>query len=209
MVANQSRVDELAQNQRHFQEQLNELAERQTSHSESQNKIQEQLEALMKKQSYDQTNNNISMQKLQASIDQMFEQMSSRQPESVLGQAPTPPPTIGGSTPIRFGDIPFAEGSNSRPVTQLHQESNAANVLVRAQNPNSNLKVDFPRFNGKDPHCWLIQCENYFRVIDVTESQKPYLAATCFDDEAKHWFSTFIIEHNTMIWRFQIGRAHV
>lgn len=64
----------------------------------------------------------------------------------------------------------------------------------RGYNPFGPLKIpkmDFPRFEGKDPRGWVNKCEKIFLLNPYMESKTKVLYATLYlDGEADIWFQT-------------------
>ncbi|KAI9169937.1 hypothetical protein LWI28_019831 [Acer negundo] len=57
-------------------------------------------------------------------------------------------------------------------------------------------KVDFPHFNGGDPHEWLDKVEHYFQVYEVARANRVSTACIYLDGKANSW------------WRYLDGKAN-
>ncbi|XP_026416872.1 uncharacterized protein LOC113312322 [Papaver somniferum] len=49
-------------------------------------------------------------------------------------------------------------------------------------------KIDFPRFDGSNPRCWIRKCNRYFQLNSIDEFHKVDLASIHFDGKANSWF---------------------
>ncbi|KAK0608829.1 hypothetical protein LWI29_036625 [Acer saccharum] len=49
-------------------------------------------------------------------------------------------------------------------------------------------KVDFPRFDGGDPHEWLDKVEHYFQVYEVARANQVSTACIYLDGKANSWW---------------------
>ncbi|KAK0582602.1 hypothetical protein LWI29_027519 [Acer saccharum] len=50
------------------------------------------------------------------------------------------------------------------------------------------LKVDFPHFNGGDPHEWLDKVEHYFQVYEVARANRVSTTCIYLDGKANSWW---------------------
>ena len=50
------------------------------------------------------------------------------------------------------------------------------------------LKLEFPRFRGEDPLCWVYKANQYFQLYNTPLSQRILLASYHMEDEALVWF---------------------
>ncbi|KAF3789047.1 hypothetical protein EJ110_NYTH19744 [Nymphaea thermarum] len=56
------------------------------------------------------------------------------------------------------------------------------------------VRIDFPRFNGKDPLDWIFQVEEYFTCQFVQEEEWLQTSVLHFDGEARRWYRW--LKHN-------------
>ncbi|KAF3782907.1 hypothetical protein EJ110_NYTH33455 [Nymphaea thermarum] len=56
------------------------------------------------------------------------------------------------------------------------------------------VRIDFPRFNGKDPLDWIFQVEEYYACQFVQEEEWLQTAVLHFDGEARRWYRW--LKHN-------------
>lgn len=66
---------------------------------------------------------------------------------------------------------------------------------------NSPPRVDFPRFDGTNPRAWVINCNNYFKIIkNVAEDQMVAMATMYFEGRAALWYHSFYVDHDDVSW---------
>lgn len=62
-------------------------------------------------------------------------------------------------------------------------------------------KIDFPRFEGKDPRGWISKCEKFFQLNPSLDNrQKVIYAALHLDGEADTWYQSVQLEHHDLLW---------
>ena len=54
--------------------------------------------------------------------------------------------------------------------------------------PIKNLKLEFPRFQGEDPTCWVYQANQFFSYQNMPEHQRVIMASYHLDGDALIWF---------------------
>lgn len=52
-------------------------------------------------------------------------------------------------------------------------------------------KVDFPRFDGQKPRCWIRNCRIFFHIHPMDDEQKANLASLYLDGKADVWFQDY------------------
>ncbi|XP_028755422.1 uncharacterized protein LOC114714818 [Neltuma alba] len=62
------------------------------------------------------------------------------------------------------------------------------------------MKLDFPRFDGKDALDWIFRAERFFKYYEIQESQRLIIAAIHFDGEVLPWFQMLERSHRVPIW---------
>lgn len=50
------------------------------------------------------------------------------------------------------------------------------------------VKLDFPRFDGKDALDWLFKADQYFEYYDITDLQRLVIVVVHLDGEVLPWF---------------------
>lgn len=62
-------------------------------------------------------------------------------------------------------------------------------------------KIDFPRFEGKDPGGWISKCEKFFRLNPSLDNrQRVVYAALHLDREADTWYQSVQLEYHDFLW---------
>ncbi|TYK28131.1 transposon Tf2-1 polyprotein isoform X1 [Cucumis melo var. makuwa] len=49
-------------------------------------------------------------------------------------------------------------------------------------------KVEMPIFNGTDPDSWLFRADRYFKIHNLSDSEKLTVAVISFDGPALDWY---------------------
>nr|XP_023879731.1 uncharacterized protein LOC111992135 [Quercus suber] len=68
------------------------------------------------------------------------------------------------------------------------QIGNATNLESSSVGTIKNLRLDFPRFHGEDPTCWIYKTHQFFSFHRTPEHQKVLMASYHLDGEALIWF---------------------
>lgn len=66
---------------------------------------------------------------------------------------------------------------------------------------NPNPKLEFPKFDGRDPKGWIIRAEQYFDFISIDEQRRVKLAGMHFEGKAGIWFRYYQASRGTINWR--------
>ena len=66
--------------------------------------------------------------------------------------------------------------------------SNGGNPESSPFNSLKNLKLDFPRFRGEDPTCWVYKANQFFSYHNTPKHQKVMMASYHLEEEALIWF---------------------
>ncbi|XP_026398810.1 uncharacterized protein LOC113294638 [Papaver somniferum] len=61
-------------------------------------------------------------------------------------------------------------------------------------------KVDFPRFNGTNPHGWVLKCERYFHLHNFPEEERVDMAAIHFDSQVDPWYLNYQQGKQSITW---------
>lgn len=62
-------------------------------------------------------------------------------------------------------------------------------------------KVDFPKFDGKDPRSWVSKCEKYFLLHPSLDARAKVICASLYlEAEADIWFRSVEEEHLCLLW---------
>lgn len=70
-----------------------------------------------------------------------------------------------------------------------------------AQTPYKTPKLDFPRFDGKDPRGWVSKCEKFFQLHPQTDLRSKVLcAALHMEGEADIWYRCLETENFNLLW---------
>lgn len=70
----------------------------------------------------------------------------------------------------------------------------------QAQVATKTLKLNFPRFNGKNPRHWLRKCTRYVAYNSMSDYDKISLVAMNLDGAADHWFVDYIDGKQNLTW---------
>ncbi|RWV90030.1 hypothetical protein GW17_00047796 [Ensete ventricosum] len=98
----------------------------------------------------------------------------------------------------------FAEFNIGRPPNP--KKSQQGETLDRRDNPqehghiipdpnNSCMKVDFPRWEERDPIRWIVSAERYFRFYRIADATRVEIAAIHLEGYAIQWFNWFEHTH--------------
>jgi hypothetical protein len=52
-------------------------------------------------------------------------------------------------------------------------------------------KMNFPRFNGKNPGIWKNKCEDYFYLLNIPEAMWTTVASLHMDENAESWLQVY------------------
>ena len=76
------------------------------------------------------------------------------------------------------------------PINGLRalQIGNANNLESSSVSSIKNMKLEFPRFQGEDPNCWIYKTNQFFSNHNTLEHQKVIVASYHLDGEALIWF---------------------
>jgi len=72
--------------------------------------------------------------------------------------------------------------------SQALQIGNANNLESSLVCTIKNLKLEFPRFHGEDPTCWIYKTNQFFSYHSTPEHQKVIMASYHLDRETLIWF---------------------
>jgi len=61
-------------------------------------------------------------------------------------------------------------------------------------------KMNFPRFNGKNPRIWKDKCQDYFQLMNIPESMWATAASLHMDDNAEKWLQVYKLKHGLGTW---------
>ncbi|RWW67435.1 hypothetical protein BHE74_00025120 [Ensete ventricosum] len=68
------------------------------------------------------------------------------------------------------------------------------------------MKVDFPRWEERDPIGWILRVERYFRFYRTVDATQVEIAAIHLEGDAPKWFNWFEHTHGRLFWqRFKEG----
>jgi hypothetical protein len=56
-------------------------------------------------------------------------------------------------------------------------------------------KMNFPRFNGKNPRIWKDKCQYYFQLMNIPESMWATAASLHMDDNAENWLQVYKLKN--------------
>ena len=79
------------------------------------------------------------------------------------------------------------QASSSSPQALL-VNSHVGNSESLPVNFIKNLKLEFPRFQGEDPTCWVYRAKQFFSYQKNLEHQQVVMASYHLDGEALIWF---------------------
>ena len=74
---------------------------------------------------------------------------------------------------------------NGSRALQIGNANNLESSLVSSI---KNLKLEFPRFQGEDPTCWIYKTNQFFSYHNTLEHQKVIIALCYLDGKALIWF---------------------
>ena len=75
--------------------------------------------------------------------------------------------------------------SGSRALLINNNEGNSESSTL---NSIKNLRLEFPRFHGEDPTCWVYKANQFFSYHNTPGHQKVMMASYHLDEEALIWF---------------------
>ena len=78
-----------------------------------------------------------------------------------------------------------ASSSSSQALLVNNHVGNSESLPV---NFIKNLKLEFPRFQGEDPTCWVYRAKQFFSYQNNPEHQQVVMASYHLDGEALIWF---------------------
>ncbi|XP_063938080.1 uncharacterized protein LOC135147942 [Daucus carota subsp. sativus] len=92
----------------------------------------------------------------------------------------------------------------SQPTANpIHPNSNPQNIgfIPSITTPYKTPKLDFPKFDGKDPRGWLNKCEKFFQLNPTTDLRSRVLcAALHMENDADIWYRTVEREKSNLLW---------
>ncbi|KAJ8753628.1 hypothetical protein K2173_025619 [Erythroxylum novogranatense] len=97
------------------------------------------------------------------------------------------------------------ESSNGRgveyDVRASESRGQSANFGVSSSYAPKLVKLDFPRFNGReDPTSWLCRAEQFFQFHDTPEADRVSLASFHLEGDAQLWYQLLKQEERTITW---------
>ncbi|CAO2183142.1 unnamed protein product [Urochloa humidicola] len=101
-----------------------------------------------------------------------------------------PPPVKGADRNAELTPVPFV---GLDPVDSSSQLSHAK---MNYSIPN----LDFPKFDGSNPKIWIRRCENYFDVMNVSQSHWVKLAVMHFGGSAAFWMQSIEMDVKLLSW---------
>ena len=72
--------------------------------------------------------------------------------------------------------------SENSHIPKAHNCHNLVSSLSRP------VKLDFPRFYGKEPTSWVYKANQYFKYYRILESEKLMMASFHMDGDVLIWF---------------------
>lgn len=61
-------------------------------------------------------------------------------------------------------------------------------------------KLEFPKFDGMNPRCWMKKCARYFELCKIPAEQKVDLASLYMVDKAESWISSYLSGRRNVDW---------
>ncbi|XP_031478914.1 uncharacterized protein LOC116249789 [Nymphaea colorata] len=93
----------------------------------------------------------------------------------------------------RWGD----RGDREPPSWEPYRECQAA---PRNQPRIPMVRIDFPRFNGKEPLDWIFQVEEYFTCQMIPDEEWLQTSILHFDGEARRWYRWLKLKEPVNTW---------
>jgi hypothetical protein len=62
-------------------------------------------------------------------------------------------------------------------------------------------KMNFPRFNGKNPGIWKNKCEDYFYLLNIPEAMWTTVASLHMDENAESWLQVYKLKMGLGSWQ--------
>ena len=121
--------------------------------------------------------------------------------------APTPPPP-----PLQIPPKDGAGLMGSRPRTSTQQQVSFTSPSVVSPGVDKFgegssgskkswvTKMDFPWFDGSRPSIWLDQCNDYFKLYQITDSFKVTAASKHMVEDAAMWFQSYKRLYDIQCW---------
>lgn len=91
--------------------------------------------------------------------------------------------------------------SKINPEKKVRSESKDHNNDGRLYLP----RHDCPHFTGDDVYEWLIKCQTYFELFQISESQGARLATLYFQGSALDWYKAYLIKHPPPDWTLLVN----
>lgn len=67
-------------------------------------------------------------------------------------------------------------------------------------------KVDFPKFEGKDPRSWVSKCDKYFQLNPTLDARSKVICASLYlEGEADVWYRGLEEEKPNILWAEFVG----
>jgi hypothetical protein len=61
-------------------------------------------------------------------------------------------------------------------------------------------KMNFRKFNGKNPNIWKNKCEDYFKMLDIPESMWTTVASLHMEGNAETWMQVYKLKEGLGSW---------
>lgn len=93
--------------------------------------------------------------------------------------------------------------TTATPVYNFHwQNANYTPSKFTYSSPVYKLpKVDFPKFDGKDPRSWIRKCEKYFQLNPSLDARTRVICATLYlEGDVDVWFRSLEEEKPNFLW---------
>lgn len=93
-------------------------------------------------------------------------------------------------------------------VRLTRREGEASTSKATHESPSSNstptsfilkMKLDFPRFNGReDPTSWICRAKQFFQFHNTSTAKRVFVASFHLEDEAQLWFQLLKQEYTVV-----------
>ncbi|XP_049932541.1 uncharacterized protein LOC126409878, partial [Nymphaea colorata] len=100
------------------------------------------------------------------------------------------------SKPLVDNDFEEISDEDSERIGQRSEKKRGQRNIE----PRSNIRVDFPKFDGKNAQDWVIKAEQYFECQEVREDKKITTAMIYFEGAAMRWYRSYKRKNPVMVW---------
>ncbi|XP_021766133.1 uncharacterized protein LOC110730619 [Chenopodium quinoa] len=103
-------------------------------------------------------------------------------------------------------------------ILQMVQQLKESMVITGGQRPEErshqpklgyNPKLEFPKFDGKNPRIWIRKCSKYFSLCKILDEQRVDLASLNMIDKAKSWVASYLSNRSFVDWHDFVADVNI